>query len=260
MGSSAREAFGLTQNVGDTERWASMLGGALTALYGLRRGDTAGALLAVAGSALVARGAVGYCPVYESLGMDSTAERRRLRGVARVNGEPRRPVQQHGPNAVVDASESERIVRSVTIDGQPAELYAFWRDFANLPKVMEYIDSVEILDERRSRWRARSVGDAVVEWTSEIVRDEPNEFISWKTVGDAPVRHAGSVHFRAAPGGRGTEVRVEIDYDPPGGKLARIISALTGRDPDRQVMEDLRRFKHLAERGEAPTNEGPQGG
>ena len=260
MGSTARDTLGVTRNVGETERWASMIGGALTALYGLRRGDGAGALLAVAGGALLARGAMGYCPVYDSLGMDSSDEHGRLRGVARVRGEPRRPVQQHGRSAVLDASESERIVESVVIDRPAAELYAFWRDFTNLPKVMEYIDRVEILDDRRSHWRARSAGDAVVEWISEIVRDEPNEFISWKTVGDAPVRHAGSVHFRAAPGSRGTEVRVEIDYDPPGGKLYRLLGALTGRDPGRQVMEELRRFKHIAETGEVPTNEGPRGG
>lgn len=260
MGSTARDAFGVTRNVGETERWASMIGGALAALYGLRRGDGAGALLAVAGGALLARGAVGYCPVYESLGMDSTDEDYRLRGVARVNGEPRRPLQQHGRAAVLDASESQRIVESVVIDRQPAELYAFWRDFTNLPKVMEYIDRVEILDERRSRWRARSAGDAVVEWISEIVRDEPNEFISWKTVGSAPVKHAGSVHFRPAPGGRGTEVRVEIDYDPPGGALARVIAALTGRDPNRQVVEELRRLKQLAEGGALPADASPSRG
>ena len=255
MGTRVREwAEGLPQNVGESERWASMLGGALTALYGLRRGDATGAVIALAGGALVARGATGYCPVYAAM------DERELgggRGVARVEG---RPVQQHGPNAVLDASESARIVRSVTIDGAPAELYAFWRDFTNLPKVMEYIDSVEILDERRSRWRAKSVGGATVEWTSEIVRDVPNEFISWKTVGEAAVRHAGSIHFRAAPNGRGTEVKVEIDYDPPGGRLGRVIAAITGRDPGRQVAEELRRFKHIAEAGEVPSNESPRGG
>jgi len=261
MGSSAREgAFGLPQNVGETERWASMIGGAIAALYGLRRGDGAGAVMAIAGGALVARGVTGFCPVYESLGVDSGEGRYPRRGVARVSGLTERPVQQHGRAAVLDASESQRIVRSVTINAPPEELYAFWRDFTNLPKVMEYIESVQILDERRSRWRARTVGDAVVEWTSEIVRDEPNRFISWKTVGDAPVRHAGSVHFDAAPGGRGTEVRVEIDYDPPGGRLSRVIAAITGRDPGRQVMEELRRLKHIAETGEVPAHDGPRGG
>ena len=97
----------------------------------------------------------------------------------------------------------------------------------------------------------------MIEWTSEIVRDEPNEFISWKTVGSAPVKHAGSVHFRSGPGGRGTEVRVEIDYDPPGGKLARVIAALTGRDPNRQVAEELRRLKQIAESGELPADPSP---
>jgi uncharacterized membrane protein len=248
MGTRVRErAAGLPRNVGESERWASMLGGALTALYGLRRGDAAGAAIALAGGALVARGAVGYCPVYAAMDA-STAEGSGGRGVARVQG---RPTQQHGRSAVLDASESERIVRSVTVNAPPARLYAFWRDFANLPKVMEYIESVEILDDRRSRWRAKSVGGATVEWVSEIVRDEPNEFISWKTVAGSDVTHAGSVHFRPSTTA-GTEVRVEIDYDPPGGRLGRVVAALTGRDPNRQVAEELRRLKHLVESGEAP--------
>lgn len=242
-------AESLPRNVGESERWASMLGGALTALYGLRRGDAAGAVIALAGGALVARGATGYCPVYAAMDEREVAHGRG--GVARVEG---RPVQQHGPNAVLDASESERIVRSVTVNAPPASLYAFWRDLTNLPRVMEYVEGVEILDAKRSRWRAKSIGGATVEWVSEIVRDEPNEFISWKTVGDAPVRHAGSVHFRAAPGGRGTEVKVEIDYDPPGGRLGRVVAAITGRDPARQVAEELRRVKHIVETGEVPTS------
>ena len=254
MGTRVRELVdGLPQNVGQNERWASMLGGALTALYGLRRGDATGAVIALAGGALVARGAVGYCPVYAA--MDERAgggvARGISRGTARVEG---RPVQQHGRNAVLDASESERIVRSVVVNAEPAALYAFWRDFTNLPKVMEYVESVQILDQQRSRWRAKSVGGATIEWVSEIVRDEPNEFISWKTVGDAPVRHAGSVHFRPAAGERGTEVRVEIDYDPPGGRLGRVIAAITGRDPSRQVAEELRRLKQIAETGELTTS------
>jgi uncharacterized membrane protein len=247
MGTRVRELVdGLPQNVGQNERWASMLGGALTALYGLRRGDATGAVIALAGGALVARGAVGYCPVYAA--MDERAGGGIARGTARVEG---RPVQQHGRNAVLDASESERIVRSVVVNAGPAALYAFWRDFTNLPKVMEYVESVQILDQQRSRWRAKSVGGATIEWVSEIVRDEPDEFISWKTIGDAPVRHAGSIHFRAAPAGRGTEVKVEIDYDPPGGRLGRVIAALTGRDPSRQVAEELRRFKEIMEAGPA---------
>lgn len=49
-------------NVGHTERLVSLVGGGLLAVLGLRRPTVAGAALALAGGALVARGLTGYCP------------------------------------------------------------------------------------------------------------------------------------------------------------------------------------------------------
>jgi uncharacterized membrane protein len=167
-------------------------------------------------------------------------------------------VQQHGPAAVLDASLGRKIERAVTVYGRSRdELYAFWRDFTNLPRIMEHLESVEVLDDRRSRWTVKGPAGRSVHWDAVIHNEIPGELIAWKSAEDADVPNAGSVHFTDAPGGRGTEVRVVIEYDPPAGKLGVAVARLFGEEPGVQVREDLRRFKQLVETGEMPVSEVP---
>ena len=72
----------------------------------------------------------------------------------------------------------------------------------------------------------------------------------------ADVQNAGSVRFQPAPGERGTEVHVELAYDPPAGALGVAVAKLLGEEPDLQIREDLRRFKQFMEAGEVATTEG----
>jgi uncharacterized membrane protein len=85
--------------------------------------------------------------------------------------------------------------------------------------------------------------------------------IAWQTVEDSAIRHWGIVRFTPAPGDRGTEVKVELEYEPVAGTLGAAIAQLFGEEPAQQVEEDLRRFKRIMEAGEIPTTEGqPAGG
>jgi uncharacterized membrane protein len=96
-----------------------------------------------------------------------------------------------------------------------------------------------------------------VEWEAETVRDVENEWIGWRSLEGSDVEHSGSVRFDRAPGARGTEVRVQLQYAPPAGALGRRIAWLFGEEPDQQVHEDLHRFKQLMETGEIPLSDGP---
>jgi len=142
------------------------------------------------------------------------------------------------------------ILRSTTIARPPAEVYRFWRDFQNLPKFMVHLASVETLDATRSYWRARSVAGKTFEWNAEIVEDRENELISWRTIGGSQVAHAGTVRFRPAPAGRGTEIHVEASYAPPGGPFGRMLALMVGQEPSQQIEGDLRRLKQVLETGE----------
>jgi len=138
----------------------------------------------------------------------------------------------------------------ITVNRSPEEVYTFWRDFENLPLFMEHLESVRVTDDRRSRWKAKAPAGSTVEWEAEITEDRPNELIAWRSVEDADVPNSGSVRFTPAPGDGGTEIMVELRYDPPGGKLGAMVAKLFGEEPNQQVKGDLRRFKQVMELGE----------
>src|SRR5262249_48373258 len=124
-------------------------------------------------------------------------------------------------------------------------LYRRWRDLAGLPRFMEHLVSVTEHGPR-SHWVAKAPVGLTVEWDAELVNDQPGRLIAWRSLEGSQVDTAGSVHFNPAPSGRGTEVVVELKYDPPGGRLGSWLAWLFGREPSVQVREDLRRFKQLA--------------
>ena len=151
--------------------------------------------------------------------------------------------------------ESEDLVgRAVTINRPRHELYAFWRDFANLPRIMDNIESVTELDERRSHWVVRAPAGRTVEWDSVIVEDIEDELISWQSDAGADVTNSGRIDFRDAPGGRGTVVTATIAYDPPAGAVGKLVAKLFQREPKIQARRDLRRFKQFMETGEVATS------
>ena len=156
--------------------------------------------------------------------------------------------------AVDDEDSGELIGRTVTINAPRQALYAFWRDFRNLPLFMENIESVQVFDERRSHWKVKGPANSTVEWDSIIIEDIAGQVIGWTTTEEAEVPNSGRIEFRDTSNGRGTQVTVNIVYDPPAGKLGKAVAKLFGREPTIQARRDLRRFKQLMETGEIPTS------
>lgn len=149
---------------------------------------------------------------------------------------------------------------SVTIDRPVEDIYRFWRDIENLPRIMNHIESVREIGPGRTHWVAKALAGMLVEWDSEIVEDRPNELIAWRSLEGSDVDHSGSVRFVRAPGGRGTVVTVETDYRPPGGTIGAKIAKLFGETPEKQIAVDLRRLKQLMETGEIATTKGQPAG
>lgn len=146
--------------------------------------------------------------------------------------------------------------KSLIIDRTPEELYQFWRNFENLPNFMRHLESVRVTGEGRSHWVAKAPAGSSVEWDAEITEDRPNELIAWRSLEGADVDNSGSVHFVRAPGNRGTIVRVEINYNPPGGAIGAAIAKLFGEEPGQQAQESLRNLKQVMETGELVLSEG----
>jgi uncharacterized membrane protein len=141
------------------------------------------------------------------------------------------------------------VKQTITVQTTAGEAYAFFRDLSNLPRFMSHLDSV-VEEGSRSRWRAKGPLGAIVEWQSEIVEDRPGELIAWRSLPGADVPNRGIVHFRAAPGRLGTELVVELSYDPPLGAVGAAVAKLFGREPAQEVSSDLRRLKQVLETGE----------
>jgi len=213
------------QNVGTLERGLSLIGGTALVLYGLRRSLGNLALL-LGGSALIYRGLTGYCAAYQVLGVKAT--RRELRHAVALRG-------------------------TITVNKSAAEVYRFWRRLENHPLFMQHLESVVSTDGKRSHWVAKAPLPAPLEWDADIVAERENVLLSWRSLPGADVDHVGTVRFRELPNGRGTEVRVRLEYMPPGGIVGVAVAQLFKILTEQQLKEDLRRFKQIIETGETPT-------
>jgi len=219
-----RQGQGDSNEIG---RWASLIGGGAMVLMGLKQRSLRGALMAVAGGGLAYKAATEKGGVQEAMGL---------------------------------LNQAIKVEKTVTINKPAAELYHYWHNFEYLPTFMKHLKSVTVQDNKRSHWVANAPLGASVEWDAEILEDRENEFISWASVEGADIENSGFVRFKPATGDRGTEVKVVLEYAPPGGALASAIAKLFGEEPEQQIGDDLRRFKMLMETGEIATTEGqPKG-
>lgn len=213
----------------EAERWASLIGGGAMVLMGLKQGSLRGALTALAGGGLI----------YQGVTKQST-------------------IQQ--AQEAIGMNKPIKVEKTVTINRPVEELYRFWHNFENLPTFMKHLKSVKVYNETRSHWIANAPLGNSVEWDADILEDRENQFISWASVANADVDNSGFVRFQKAPGDRGTEVKVVLEYNPPGGQLGAAIAKLFGEEPEQQIGDDLRRFKMLMEAGEIATTEGQPSG
>lgn len=232
-GQSAKQCS-LSQNVANSERVLSLLGGGSLLLMGLKRGSGAGLLGVAAGASLLYRGWTGHCHLYEGLGINTAESQRTRSGVASHQG--------------------SRVNCALHINRDRQEIYEFWRNLENLPQIMQHLESVTVIDEKRSEWVALAPLGKTLQWEAEIITDKPGDVIAWQSLPGSQVDTAGSVHFKDSSTGAGTELVVSIMYNPPGGQIVTQIAHLLGQDLQAELNQDLREFKQLLEAGEIATN------
>lgn len=225
------------RNISDAERWGSVAAGVGLALYGVSLRSAGGLLMAGIGALLLRRGVSGHCDTYRVLGVSTVG-----------TGSDSRQALAGGRGVHVEES---------VIINQPVEqLYRFWRNLENLPRFMRHLESVERVTDTLSRWRAKGPAGSDVEWNAEIINEVPNKVIGWRSLEGSDVASAGSVNFENSGTGRGTRVRVRLQYSLPGGKVGAAVVRLMGHDPATEIREDLQQFKQLAESGQVSTERG----
>lgn len=237
--SDEARASSSVQHSGDLtgwSRWATLIGGGLLVRHGLRHGGLTGLASLAIGGAMAWAGANGRMP---------TA----LQGMTGTEGENRIAGRRGWSSAAATST-------SITINKPAEELYRFWRDFSNLSRVMEHVESIEKIDENRSRWTVKAPAGQTVSWEAVVTDDQKNRRIAWESAPGADVRNYGWVEFKPAPGDRGTEVKALIVYEPPGGQIGRLLAKLFMEEPGVQMRDDLRRFKQVMETGSLGTGEG----
>jgi uncharacterized membrane protein len=214
-------------NVGETERWLSAAGGTGMVAYGLKTRGLMGLTLGAIGAMLLYRGLSGHCSGYSALGI-STADQDRSRA---------------------SLDDGIKIEESIFVAADQVTLFQYWRNLSNLPNVMSHLKTVTEQDNKRSHWVAKGPMDTSVEWDAEIINERENELIAWRSLEGSQVANAGSVRFTKDNTGAGTMVKVSLLYNPPAGRLGKMVSSMLGEDPAVQISQDLKRFKEMAEAG-----------
>ena len=190
-------------------------GGAALTGYGLTRRDTPGALMGLAGAALLMRSITNAMPG---------------RARQRANG------------------AAETVVKSITIAAPVDQVYRFFSDYQNFPAFMSHVRDVQDQGNGRSHWVVDGPAGSHVSWDAELTELEPERRIAWRSLPGATVENEGSIRFESA-GDNATRVEIELRHTPPAGPLGTAVAALFRRDPRHQLADDLVRAKTYLETG-----------
>ncbi len=232
-----------TKSYPEFARWAGLAAGGALALYGLSRRSKAGVGLAILGANVAFHsGTQGrfLTPLLQRLPL---------------------PLPASWTEGHTLSEEGVTVEHAITVNRPADELYRYWRKLENLSQIMRHLESVNVIDDRRSHWVAKGPVGLKAEWDAEITVDRPNQALGWRSLegphdGSPQVNNTGLVYFTQDPHGNGTVIRVVLKYDPPAGKLGAAFAKIFGEDPAVQIREDLRRFKQVMETSEIPTTHG----
>jgi uncharacterized membrane protein len=215
-------------NLNWPERYVSIAAGAKLAFSGIKHifSSPFTSLLKVgAGGYLLNRGLSGHCELYSKIGKHTTD-----------------PINVN-------------IRTSFTVDKPRQDVYEFWRKLDNLPLFMNHLESVEVLDEKRSHWVLKlPTNVATVSWDAEIVKDEPGHMIGWSSLPGSIIDNAGKVSFKDSVDGNGTTVDVVISYQPPAGGVGTSIAHVLNPLFKNMVDTDVRNFKQYMDIEKEPNN------
>lgn len=244
------EAQESRKNVGTAERWISALSGGLLLTMGLGKQDATGLAMTLAGSVLLHRGISGHSFIYDAMGNTGQSGRMsQMRGgMQQRMGQAQGQIKERMRDMA--SEHAVRVEESVTIRKPVAEVYRFWRNLENLPRFMSHLATVKTLGGGRSHWTAKGPAGTKIDWDAMTTDERTNERISWRSLEGSQVPNHGKVEFRETQGGQATEVRVELEYHPPGGAVGAAVAKLFGEEPSQQIRDDLQQLKQKLESGE----------
>ncbi len=142
---------------------------------------------------------------------------------------------------------AQRIHESIEVQAPLMDVFNYWSNLENLPRIMTNVEDVRVIDREMSHWRISGPAGTSVEYDARTTEMSPERGIGWVSEGE--VDNSGQVRFEEVATGR-TRVDVTLNYgDPPGGKVGELAAQVV-QNPERQLREDLENFATRVERGE----------
>ena len=231
-------------NVHHNERLASALGGGLALAWGLSQRSTLGKVAALLGGSLVYRGVSGHCHVYQAIGVTTADE----------GDVPRTLLPSLHAQPLAHARHFE-VIREVTIQKSPAEIYETWKQPKTLGRLMGHFARIDAASDRVARWTIEDPLGRTHSWEVELVEDVPNQRLRWQSREGSQLMKRGTLDLRVAPGDRGTEVRLHLHFERPAGLLGDVLVKVLGPVPGAVAQRALRNLRSLLEAGEIPSLE-----
>jgi len=140
------------------------------------------------------------------------------------------------------------VQKIINVNAPVEEVYRFWSNFENFPRIMSHVDEVKDLGNGRSRWTVDGPAGVPVSWNAVVTQQRDNEVLAWRSEEGAVVGNAGIIRFTPNEQG-GTRIDIKMTYNPPVGAVGHAVAAFFGSDPKSAMDDDLVRFKTLIEEG-----------
>lgn len=214
---------GLRVNVGKTERILMIAAGTYLLYRALKKqhSNTKKVSETITAGTMLFRGVSGYCPAYAYMNKSKSG--------------------------IVSGTGNASVSTSLTVNKPVEDVYNAWRKLENLPLFMKHLDSVMVIDETTSQWKAKVPGGlATVDWTAKIIMDEPNELLSWHSEPGSTVSNAGKVKFK--DNGDSTDIEVTISYEAPLGEAGKVAAELFSPVFEAMLKTDIAGFKKYIEK------------
>lgn len=158
-------------------------------------------------------------------------------------------------NDSASEAELDAAARAAITVGRPVdELRPLWLAPNTQSRIWTHFAEVTALDDRTADWVARGPAGGEYRWRTEVT-DTGSDEIRWSSLDGADVPHTGLLTFQPAPGDRGTELHLNVRFDPPGGLVGEAVSKLFHIAPAEIVGHALYKFRALALTGEIPTTD-----
>lgn len=135
---------------------------------------------------------------------------------------------------------------SIEIARPVEDVFAFVKDFENLPLVVRSLRSVVDFQDGRSRWEAYSPSGDIIQWSSVVTKYVPNSVIAWESVPGEMVEARVAIRF-APVGPARTRLEVEASYRPAKTALRDAIRALATASLEDRVRKDMEHARFYLE-------------